>query len=81
MELFTEDAEVIGTNGTKPGAGEWYTNRAAARELVEGNWQSWCDLRLDLDSASVHVLGNVGWLVASATGSLRPSGRRIAPLS
>jgi len=24
MALFTPEAEVIGTNGVKPGAGEWY---------------------------------------------------------
>ena len=34
MELFTEDAEVIGTNGVKPGVDEWYMDRASARELV-----------------------------------------------
>jgi hypothetical protein len=53
MELFTTDAEVIGTNGMKPGAGEWYMDRASARELVEGDWEGWGDLRLDLDSMSV----------------------------
>ena len=30
MELFTPDAEVIGTNGLRPGGDEWYTNRDAA---------------------------------------------------
>ncbi len=54
MELFTTDAEVIGTNGVQPGLDEWYMDRASARELVEGDWQSWGDLRLDLDAMSVH---------------------------
>lgn len=49
MELFTPDAEVIGTNGIKPGLDEWYTSRASARELVQGDWESWGDLRLDLE--------------------------------
>lgn len=31
MQLFTGDAEVIGTNGVKPGEGEWYMDRASAR--------------------------------------------------
>lgn len=37
MQLFTADAEVIGTNGQRPGVDEWYTDRATARELVEGD--------------------------------------------
>jgi ketosteroid isomerase-like protein len=67
MELFTTDAEVIGTNGVKPGMDEWYVDRASARELVEGDWEGWGDLRLDLDSISVHSRGDVGWVAASAT--------------
>jgi ketosteroid isomerase-like protein len=67
MELFTADAEVIGTNGVKPGVDEWYMDRASARELVEGDWQGWGDLRLDLDSMSVHSHGDVGWVASSAT--------------
>lgn len=67
MELFTTDTEVIGTNGVKPGADEWYMDRASAHELVEGDWRGWGDLRLDLDSMSVHNLEDVGWVAASAT--------------
>ena len=67
MELFTRDAEVIGTNGAKPGVDEWYMDRASARELVAGDWEGWGDLRLDLDSMSVHSRGDVGWVAASAT--------------
>jgi ketosteroid isomerase-like protein len=67
MELFTADAEVIGTNGVKPGEGEWYVDRASARELVDGDWQGWGDMRLDLDSMSIHSRGDVGWIAASAT--------------
>ncbi len=69
MELFTPDAEVIGTNGVKPGVDEWYTRREAARELVAGDWEGWGDLRLDMDAASIRVNGNVGWIAASATVS------------
>jgi hypothetical protein len=69
MELFTADAEVIGTNGVKPGVDEWYTSRDSARELVEGDWESWGDLRLDLASASIRVHGNAGWIAVSATVS------------
>lgn len=69
MEFFMEDAEVIGTNGIKPNSGEWYIDRASARELVAGDWEGWGDLRLDLDSISVHSLGSVGWIAANATVS------------
>ena len=67
MELFTSDAEVIGTNGIKPGMDEWYMDRLSARELVEGDWKGWGDLRLDLDGMSIHNRGDVGWIAASAT--------------
>ncbi|MGE5463077.1 MAG: nuclear transport factor 2 family protein [Syntrophothermus sp.] len=67
MDLFTEDAEVIGTNGARPGVDEWYMDRASARELVAGDWEGWGDLRLDLDAASIHSHGEVGWIAAPAT--------------
>ena len=67
MQLFIAEAEVIGTNGVRPGAGEWYMDRASARELVEGDWEGWGDLRLDLDSTSIHSRGDVGWVAAYAT--------------
>ena len=67
MELFTPDAEIIGTNGTRPGEGEWYMDRSTARELVEGDWEGWGDLRLDLDAASIHSLGEAGWVAVPAT--------------
>lgn len=69
MDLFTADAHVIGTNGIRPGVDEWYTNRAAARELVRGDWEGWGDVRLDLASAAVQTKGDVGWIAASATVS------------
>lgn len=67
MELFTPNAEVIGTNGIRPNEGEWYISRETARELVRGDWESWGDLRLDLDSVSIHTQGDVGWLAVPAT--------------
>lgn len=67
MEFFIEDAEVIGTNGIRPSEGEWYMNRASARELVAGDWEGWGDLLLDLEKMSVHADENAGWVSASAT--------------
>jgi ketosteroid isomerase-like protein len=67
MQLFTAEAEVIGTNGVRPGVDEWYIDRASARELVEGDWEGWGDLRLDLDAMSVNARGEVVWVAAPAT--------------
>ena len=67
MDLFTPAAEVIGTNGVKPGVDEWYTSRASARQMIQGDWESWGDLRLDVDSASIQVNGNTGWIAVPAT--------------
>ena len=67
MDLFTADCEVIGTNGVRPGVDEWYMDRASARELVAGDWETWGDLHLDLDAMSIHARGDVGWVAAHAT--------------
>jgi ketosteroid isomerase-like protein len=67
MTLFTPDAEVIGTNGIRPGQGEWHLGREAARALVQGDWESWGDLCLDLEQASIHALGDVGWIACTGT--------------
>ena len=67
MQLFSDDAEVIGTNGVAPGVEEWYMDRLSARELVAGDWDDWGDLRIDLDAMSVRHRGDVGWVAAPAT--------------
>jgi hypothetical protein len=67
MELFTADVEIIGTNGIKPGAQEWYTSCDTARELVKGDWEGWGDLRLEMASASIQTRGDVGWIAVPAT--------------
>ena len=59
MTLFADAAEVIGTNGARPGEGEWYVDRAGARELVQGDWETWGDLRLDVAGAHIDVRGDV----------------------
>jgi hypothetical protein len=71
MGFFTPDAEVIGTNGVRPGQDEWYNDRRSARELVSGDWESWGDVLLDLNSASIKVVGDVGWIAVTATVTQR----------
>ena len=72
MQLFADDdgLEVIGTNGVKPGVDEWYVDKAGARELVQGDWEYWGDLRLDVDGAHIQVRGDVAWLAAPGTVSM-----------
>jgi hypothetical protein len=68
MELFLADAEVIGTNGFRPGADEWFLDRVGAADLVAGDWESWGDLRLDLAAASIHTNGkDAAWVAIPAT--------------
>jgi hypothetical protein len=67
MDLFTPDLEVIGTNAVSPGKDEWYTSRDTARDIFKGDWESWGDLRLDMDSVSLKVHDEVGWIAVPAT--------------
>jgi hypothetical protein len=67
MELFAAEAEIIGTNGVRPGLDEWYMDRLSARELVQADWEGWGDLRLDWDTISIHRQGFVGWVAGAAT--------------
>ncbi|MCE5259318.1 MAG: nuclear transport factor 2 family protein [Chloroflexi bacterium] len=68
MELFAPDplVEVIGTAAVAPSAGEWCRSRQAVRELVESDWLTWGDLRLDVEGARISSRGAAAWL--STTG-------------
>ena len=67
LNLFTENAEVIGTNGQKAGLDEWYPDRRSARELIEGDWQSWGDVRLDLASSRIEEKSEIAWVSCPCT--------------
>lgn len=67
MDLFTPDAELIGTNAVKPGVDEWHLGRQSSRELIEGDWRWWGDLRLDIPAASIRINAETGWVAAAAT--------------
>lgn len=69
MSLFLPNAEVIGTNGIKPGINEWYINREEIQNLIKEDWETWGDFQLDIDSVSIQFSENVGWVSASATVS------------
>ncbi len=67
MRLFTPGVEAIGTNGIRPGQGEWFHGREAVRALIEGDWQSWGDFQLDFDSLQIHAQTDTAWVSAFAT--------------
>ncbi|MEE4194398.1 MAG: nuclear transport factor 2 family protein [Anaerolineae bacterium] len=67
MQLFTENAIVIGTNGIQPGVEEWYTNRGTARALVHGDWEGWGDVKLLWDTLTIRQHADTGWFSISAT--------------
>ncbi len=62
MNLFCEDAEIIGTNGSFPGKDEWYLDREGARKLVSGDWEDWGDVALDFSEARIKVKDSFGWV-------------------
>jgi hypothetical protein len=72
MQLFTPDAdtEVIGTGAVLIQDGEWCIGSTLIRDLVESDWKYWGDLRIDVDHARIHALGDVAWLAANATVSM-----------
>jgi|GEM_PF-447878 len=65
-ELLTPEAELvfIGT-----GDSEWCFGRESAREIFEGDWEGWGDVRIDLDAAHISALGDVAWFALPGTVS------------
>lgn len=71
MELFTQDVEVIGTNGSFPGVDEWFLDKDGARELVKGDWEDWGDVLLDIGKARIFSQEDCGWISIPATVTKR----------
>ena len=67
MEMFLPDIEMIGTPGLRQGVNEWYTDRAGARELMVIDFETWGDVRLEMELASIRVNGETGWIAVPAT--------------
>jgi hypothetical protein len=70
MQLFvqSDEIELIGVGAAKRGGPEWFQGLAAIREIIEGDWTYWGDVRLDLEDTKITVQGNAAWL--STTGNL-----------
>ena len=70
MELFYpgDEIELIGIGAEVRGGNEWFQGLTAVREIIEGDWEYWGNVLLDVDGAKISVQGDVAWL--STTGSL-----------
>ena len=70
MQLFVQDdsIEMIGIGASKRAATEWFEGLSRVREIVEGDWTYWGDVRMDVDGAKITIHGDVAWL--STTGSV-----------
>ncbi|MCE1169093.1 MAG: nuclear transport factor 2 family protein [Sphingobacteriia bacterium] len=67
MNLFADDIEIIGTNGSSPGKDEWYLNKEGVKELVRGDWEDWGDLLIKLDEVRIREKNGVGWITLPGT--------------
>ena len=76
MQLFAEDAELIGTSGVTPGGDEWCLGRGPIRELVRKDWEEWGDVLLDLDRATIHVCDETACV--AVPGVVRERGEKVA---
>lgn len=68
MQLFAQDEsiEMIGVGASKRSANEWFEGLARIREIVEGDWKYWGDVKFDVAGAKITVQGDAAWL--STTG-------------
>ncbi len=64
MRLFApdKDIELIGVGAAQRAATEWFIGQTAIRDIVEGDWIYWGDVKLDVVGAQIHVRGEVAWL-------------------
>jgi hypothetical protein len=70
MSLFvqSDEVELIGIGASKRAANEWFEGFSQIREIVEGDWKYWGDVRLDVAGAKITIHGDAAWL--STTGAV-----------
>jgi len=70
MELFYpgEEIELIGIGAFIRGGNEWFQGLSAVRDIIEGDWEYWGNVLLEVEGAKISVQGDVAWL--STTGSI-----------
>ena len=64
MQLFvqSDEIEMIGVGASKRGGPEWFQGIAAIREIVEGDWSYWGDVRMNVEGAKITAIGSSAWL-------------------
>ncbi len=69
MKLFAHDegVEVIGTGASERSAREWFEGLRCIRNIIEGDWMYWGDVRLDVERAKISVRSDVAWLSTTGT--------------
>lgn len=69
MQLFVQDEsiEMIGIGASKRAENEWFEGPERVREIVEGDWKYWGDVKLDVTGARITVRGEAAWLSTTGT--------------
>ena len=69
MQLFVQDEgiEMIGVGASKRAANEWFEGLARIREIVEGDWTYWGDVKFDVAGAKITVKDETAWLSTTGT--------------
>jgi hypothetical protein len=69
MQLFVQDEsiEMIGVGASKRDANEWFEGLSRIREIVEGDWEYWGDVKFDIGGAKITVHSDAAWLSTTGT--------------
>jgi hypothetical protein len=69
MQLFVQDdsIEMIGIGASKRAENEWFEGLARIREIVEGDWTYWGNVKLDVEGAKIMVKDDMAWLSTTGT--------------
>lgn len=69
MQLFVQDEsiEMIGVGASERAANEWFEGLARIREIIEGDWTYWGDVKLDVAGAKITVQGEAAWFSTTGT--------------
>jgi len=69
MQLFLQDEgiEMIGIGASKRAENEWFEGLERVREIVEGDWKYWGDVKFDVEGAKITVRGEAAWLSTTGT--------------
>ncbi len=63
-----EGAELIGIGASTRGGDEWFQGPKQIRSILEGDWEYWGDVTIDVEGAKITTHGDVAWL--STTGAV-----------